>query len=158
WGRELGEGHSSVVADGDRLFTMYSKGEQEFVIALDAATGKTAWEKSYAASTSGLELEFGKGPHSTPLIVGRLLFTIGVSGRMHCFDKNAGTVVWSHDLWQDYGGSKMDRGYSCSPLAWKSTVIVTLGGKGQAFVAFDQQSGNVVWKKQDFQLSPSTPI
>src|SRR5262249_20239907 len=23
---------------------------------------------------------------------------------------------------------------------------------------FDQQSGNVVWKKQDFQLSPSTPI
>src|SRR6266446_6653262 len=49
WSRELGEGHSSIVADGDRLYTMYSKGGQEFVIALDASNGKTIWEKSNGA-------------------------------------------------------------------------------------------------------------
>src|SRR5215813_14468156 len=87
WRRELGEGHSSVVVDGERLYTMYSKGEQEFVIALDAATGKTVWEKSYAAPTTGLKLENGKGPHSTPLIVGNLLFTVGVVGKLQAFDK-----------------------------------------------------------------------
>src|SRR5262249_37740944 len=48
-------------------------------------------------------------------------------------------------------------GYSCSPLAWKNTVIVTVGRKGQALMAFDQKTGAVVWKKQDFELSPSTP-
>src|SRR5205085_6979644 len=41
WSRELGEGHSSVVAEQGRLYTMYSRSEQEFVIALDAANGKT---------------------------------------------------------------------------------------------------------------------
>src|SRR5262245_58896719 len=46
WNRALGEGHSSVVVDGDRLYTMYSKGEKEFVVALNAATGETIWEKS----------------------------------------------------------------------------------------------------------------
>jgi outer membrane protein assembly factor BamB len=158
WSRELGEGHSSVVVDDGRLYTMYSRGEQEFVVALDAATGKTIWEKSYAAPTTGLRLENGKGPHSTPLVVGNLLFTLGVIGKMHAFEKQTGKVVWSHDLYQEYGGTRMGRGYSCSPLAYKDTVIITVGGAGQSLMAFDQKTGAVVWKKQDFALSPSTPM
>ncbi|MEK6286960.1 MAG: PQQ-binding-like beta-propeller repeat protein [Acidobacteriota bacterium] len=157
WSRELGEGHSSILADGARLYTMYSKGDQEFVVALDAANGKTIWEKSNAAPPTGLDLENGNGPHSTPLVAGDLLFTVGVIGKMHAFDKQTGRVVWSHELWKEYGGKLMDRGYSCSPLAWKNTVIVTVGGAGQALMAFDQKTGAVVWKKQDFKLSPSTP-
>ena len=157
WSRELGEGHSSVITEQERLYTMYSKGAQEFVIALDAAGGKTIWEKSYEAPTTGLQLENGNGPHSTPLIAGSLLFTVGVTGKMHAFDKQSGKIVWSHDLWQEYGGKRMGRGYSCSPLAYKNMVIVTVGGKGQALMAFDQKTGAVVWKKQDFDISPSTP-
>src|SRR5215510_2012600 len=49
WQRELGEGFSAIAAEGGKLFTMYRKGEQEVVIALDAATGKTLWEYAYAA-------------------------------------------------------------------------------------------------------------
>jgi outer membrane protein assembly factor BamB len=157
WTRALGEGHSSVVADGTRLYTMYSQGEQEFVVALDAATGKTIWEKRNPAPTNGLDLQFGKGPHSTPLIVGDLLFAVGVIGKLQAIDKKTGDVVWSHELWQEYGGKRMDRGYSCSPLAYKNMVIVTVGGAGQSLMAFDQKTGAVIWKKQDFVISPSTP-
>jgi outer membrane protein assembly factor BamB len=157
WSRELGEGHSSVVAEAGRLYTMYSKGEQEFVVALDAATGKTLWEKSNTVSLAGLDLQYGKGPHSTPLLVGNQLFTVGVTGKFQAFDKQTGNVVWSHDLWQEYRGSRMGRGYSCSPLAYKNTVIVTVGGAGQALMAFEQKTGKPVWKNQDFDLSPSTP-
>ncbi len=158
WGRDLGEGHSSIAVDQGRLYTMYSKGDQESVIALDAATGKTIWEHAYEAPTAGLKLENGKGPHSTPLLVGNMLFTVGVIGKMHALDKATGKVVWSHDLYNEYGGTKMGRGFSCSPLGYKNTVIVTVGGPGQALMAFDQKTGAVVWKKQDFKLSPSTPI
>ncbi len=158
WSRELGEGHSSIVADGDRLYTMYSKGGQEFVIALDASNGKTIWEKSNAAPTAGLAMENGNGPHATPALAGDLLFTVGVIGKLQAFDKQTARVVWSHDLWRDYGGKLMDRGYSCSPLAWKNTVIVTVGGAGQALMAFDQKTGAVVWKKQEFVISPSSPV
>src|SRR5262245_25840524 len=143
WSRELGEGHSSIVVDQGRLYTMYSRGGQEFVVALDAATGKTVWETGYAAPTTGLKLENGNGPHSTPLVVGNLLFTVGVIGKLQAFEKQTGAVVWSHDLYQEYGGTRMGRGYSCSPLAYKNTVIVTVGGAGQALMAFDQKTGAV---------------
>ncbi|MFY9554979.1 MAG: PQQ-binding-like beta-propeller repeat protein [Blastocatellia bacterium] len=157
WSRELGEGHSSIIAEGGRLYTMYSKGDEEFVIAIDATNGKTIWEKGNGAPTAGLALENGKGPHATPALAGNLLFTVGLIGKLQAFDKQSGNVVWSHDLYREYGGTKMGRGYSCSPLAWKNTVIVTVGGPGQSLMAFDQKTGTVVWKKQDFSLSPSTP-
>ena len=52
WSRPLGEGHSSIIGEAGRLYTMYrpSTGvrntwkEEEVVIALDAASGKTIWE------------------------------------------------------------------------------------------------------------------
>ena len=56
WSRALGAGHTSMLVDGGRLFTMYreSHGEgggepwrpREVVIALDAASGETLWELS----------------------------------------------------------------------------------------------------------------
>ena len=55
WNRTLGEGHSAIVVDGNRLYTMYRpsgmltmvrRSQQETVGALDAATGKTIWEVS----------------------------------------------------------------------------------------------------------------
>jgi outer membrane protein assembly factor BamB len=163
WRRALGEGHSSIIVDADRLYTMYSKGAQEFVIALDRATGKTIWEKSYAAPTTGLNLQVEsflhvRGPHSTPLVAGNLLITVGVIGKLQAFEKQTGAVVWSHDLWREYGGTRTERGYTCSPLVYKNTVIVIVGGAGQSLMAFDLKTGAVVWKKQSFHLSFSTPM
>jgi outer membrane protein assembly factor BamB len=162
WSRELGDGHSSIVADGDRLYTMYGRGEQEFVVALDRASGKTIWEKSNPAPTAGLTLQVEtfdvRGPHSTPLVAGNLLITVGLVGKLQALDKQTGRAVWSHDLWTEYGGTRSERGYVCSPIAYKNLVILTVGGKGQSLMAFDQQSGAVVWKAQTFRLSPSSPI
>lgn len=158
WSRPLGAGHSAVLADGKNLYTMYSEGEQEFVIALAADTGKTIWEHKYDAPTAGLDLEYGAGPHSTPLIAGDLIFTVGNIGRLLALNKNTGKLVWEHDLWKEYGGSKMGRGYSCSPVAYKNTIILTLGGKGQTLIAFNQKDGSVAWKNQSLDLSPSSPM
>jgi outer membrane protein assembly factor BamB len=162
WSRALGDGHSSVVVDGDRLFTMYARGEQEFVVALDRATGKTIWEKSNPAPTAGLTLQVEsfnvRGPHSTPVIAGGLLITVGLVGRMQAFDKQTGAVVWSQDLWRQHGGTRLERGYVCSPVVYENLVIVTVGGAGKALMAFDQKTGAVVWKAHTFRLSPSSPI
>src|SRR5687767_11127551 len=49
WVRPLGAGHSSIVSDNGRLYTMYRKNGSEFVVCLDAANGKTLWEHSYPA-------------------------------------------------------------------------------------------------------------
>src|ERR1041384_8097175 len=52
WQRELGEGYSAIAVEHGMLFTMYRKGDHEVAIALDATTGKTVWDYSYAASFS----------------------------------------------------------------------------------------------------------
>src|SRR5262245_5030174 len=73
WSRALGEGHSSILVEGDRLYTMYRPGggmmsyvrrsPEEVIAALDAATGKTIWEYKYAAPTEGVDFSQGAGPH-----------------------------------------------------------------------------------------------
>ena len=159
WSRPLGPGHSSILASGNTLYTMYNQGEQEVVIALAADTGKTIWEYKYdAPSPAGMDYEFGVGPHSTPLLVGDLLYTVGATGKLFALDKKTGKVAWAHDLWTEYGGTKRGRGYSCSPIAYKNTVILTLGGPGQALIAFNQKDGTVAWKNQTLDMSPSSPI
>src|SRR5262245_30727067 len=79
WDRTLGEGHSTILVEGNRLYTMYRyagvlsmvrRTQSETIAAMDAATGKTLWEHTYDSSTGGLDLQYGSGPHSTPLIVG----------------------------------------------------------------------------------------
>ena len=159
WTRPLGSGHSAILASGNMLYTMYNQGEQEVAVALAADTGKTIWEYKYdAPSPSGMDYEYGVGPHSTPLLVGDLLYTVGATGKVFALDKKTGQVAWSHDLWKEYAGTKMGRGYSCSPIAYKNTVILTLGGQGQTLIAFNQKDGTVAWKNQTLDMSPSSPI
>ena len=175
WSRALGEGYSAIVTDGSALFTIYrppkgliativgkftsAAGDPEVVIALDAATGRTLWEHTYDAPIlSGMGMEYGPGPHSTPLVLGDLVYAVGVTGKLHALDKHSGRVVWAHDLWGQMGGTKQGRGYACSPLAYGSTVIMALGGPGQAMAAFDQKTGKLVWKAGSFSLSPSSPL
>jgi len=158
WKRPLGRGHSAIVADRDRLYTMYSVGEEEIVIALAPATGKTLWEHKYAAPTTGMNYEEGYGPHATPLLVGNRLFSVGATGKLYALEKQTGKVIWFHDLWTEYNGKKMNRGYSCSPLAYKDTIILTLGGPGQALIAFKQSDGTVAWKNQTLDMSPTSPM
>lgn len=159
WTRPLGPGHSAILASGNTLYTMYSVGDQEIVIALAADTGKTVWEYKYDAPQAGMNYEAGVGPHSTPLLVDDMLYTVGATGKLFALDKKTGKVAWSHDLWKDYGGRKMDRGYSCSPLAYKNTIILTLGGgENQTLIAFNQKDGAVAWKNGALDMSPSSPI
>jgi outer membrane protein assembly factor BamB len=159
WQRELGDGFSAIAAEGGKLFTLYRKGEQEVVVALDAATGKTLWEYAYAAPFwKEQDMSNGPGPHSTPLVTGAYVFTTGATGKLHCLNKQTGQLVWAHDLFKEFNGTVRVNGYSCSPLAYKNTVIVTVGGQGHALMAFNQKDGAVVWQKQDFKNSTSSPI
>jgi outer membrane protein assembly factor BamB len=138
---------------------MYRQGEREVIIALDATTGKTLWEHGYEAPFSKeYDMSNGPGPHSTPLIAGDYIFAAGATGKLHCLRKQDGKPVWSHDLINVFKGTLRVNGYSCSPLAYKDTVIMMVGGKGAALIAFNQKDGSVVWKKHDFQNSTSSPI
>ncbi len=160
WKRSLGEGYSSIVTDGALLYTMYRRGTEEVVVAIDPATGATKWEYAYDATfRPGMGMENGAGPHSTPLVLGDCVYTIGILARMHAFDKKTGKIVWSKDLYKDFPGSTfMGRGYSVSPIAYKHTIIIKLGQYGHAIIALNPKDGSLVWQKQNFSNAPSSPV
>ena len=160
WKRVLGEGYSSVAVESGTLYTMYSSGREEIVTALDAVTGKTKWEHKYStAEGPRMDLSNGQGPHSTPLILGDRVYTIGIRGRMHAFEKTTGRPIWHKELYKDFPGStEFDRGYAVSPIAYKNTILVKLGGPNHAFVALRPQDGSHVWQKHNFGNAPATPV
>ncbi len=172
WSRPLGPGHSAILADEGRLYTMYRAGNgrakqgpwdaEETVVAMDAASGKTLWEHKYPSRRE--DFSFGAGPHSTPLIAGDRLFTIGTNKQLFAFDKKTGRILWSHDLIKEFNSPELlirpvvKTGYGCSPIAYRDTIICSVGGPGQAVMAFRQNDGAVVWKSGDFLTSEAPPI
>lgn len=173
WSRPLGEGHSSIIGEGGRLYTMYrpstgvrnSWKPEEVVIALDAASGKTIWEYRYPTSLDTMNFSRGAGPHSTPLLVGNRLFAASTDKQFFALDKLTGKPLWSHSFVKEYNALPnqmrwaVKPGYSTSPIAYKETVIAAVGARDHGVMAFRQDDGRVVWSAGNFSdIAPASPI
>jgi outer membrane protein assembly factor BamB len=166
WSRPFGEGHSTILVEGGRLYSQYrpagpARGrfaQEEIVAALDAATGRTIWEHKYASPTTGVDFTEGAGPHATPLIAGTRLFVVGSRREFFALDKNTGKVLWSHDFMKEYAAPDVDRGMANSPLLHNHSIVVPIGGKGQAVGAFNPDTGALLWKAGDVEYSPASPL
>ena len=158
WKRPLGEGYSSPSVESSSLFTMYGRPGQETVTALDAGTGKTLWEHTTPVSFRSDAPEMGNGPYATPLVAGDRVFTTGVMGRLQCLDKQSGKLLWTQMLWTDHGGTRLMYGYASSPIAFRNLVIVPVGGKGKATIAFQQANGAMAWAKGNIPNTYSSPV
>lgn len=161
WRRELGEGYSAIMIRDGRLYTQYRVEDEERIISLDAATGKTLWEKGYAvpAYYEGMFLDFGKGPNASPLIMDDMLYTISISGMMRCSKLASGELVWEIDLHQHYGRSKRKEefGFSISPIAFKGKLIVGVGGTKHGVVALNPKDGSLSWGSDPVRISYAQP-
>jgi outer membrane protein assembly factor BamB len=158
WKRPLGEGYSSPSVEGGVLYTMYGRPGQEIVTAMDSGTGKTLWEHSTPMAFRSDAPDLGNGPYATPLLAGDRLFTTGVNGRLQSLDKKTGKVLWTQMLWTDHGGTNLMYGYASSPIAFRDMVIVPVGGKGKATMAFQQADGKVAWAKGSIPNAYSSPL
>jgi enterochelin esterase-like enzyme/outer membrane protein assembly factor BamB len=160
WKRLLGEGYSSILAKGDTLYTMYRDGEEEVVIALNAADGATRWEHRYPVTPwPEMTPAFGSGPNATPLILGDRILSVSIDGQLRCLDLASGKLLWKHDLPAEYGRRERDEeyGYSASPLEYQGRALVLVGGTDHAVVAFDPADGSTVWKSAPGGISYAAP-
>jgi outer membrane protein assembly factor BamB len=158
WKRPLGEGYSSPSVENGVLYTMYGRPSEEVVLAASTETGKTLWERSNPMTFQSDAPAQGNGPYATPLVVGDRVFTAGVAGRLQCFEKKTGKLLWTQELWAAHRGSRLMYGYASSPIAFRDTVIMPVGGAGKALMAFSQADGKVVWSRNDYGNVYSSPI
>lgn len=154
-GAGAGEGYSSfAVADG-RLFTLGARGNTEYVVAFDTASGKRLWE---AANGRRFSNDRGDGPRGTPTVDAGRVYAYGSSGDLSVFDAASGKVVWTQNLLQKYGGSNIRWGLSESPLVLSDRILVTPGGSGAAIVALRKTDGSLIWKSQSDEPGYSSAL
>ena len=164
WRRPLGDGNSGIAVVGDRLYTMHRRGGEEVAVALDRSSGETVWEVSWPQSTwAGFLEQYGRGPHTTPLIVDDRVYVVGIYGLLRCLDRHTGESIWDKQLWEafdvdDYDVGPAQLGYSASPLVHDDLLIAVGGGAGSAVLGLDRSTGRTVWRAQDFPPGFSSPV
>jgi outer membrane protein assembly factor BamB len=158
WRHEVGEGHSSPVVAGGRVFIhakVKDKNEEE-VTALDAHSGKVLWRSS--TPRAAFHSPFGDGPRATPAVSDGRVYALGVTGVLACFDVESGKRIWEVDMLSQFKAPNLTFGVSCSPLVEGGNVLLNVGGKGASVVAFEKHKGEVAWKSLDDPASYSSPI
>jgi outer membrane protein assembly factor BamB len=158
WHQPAGEGHSSPVVAGGKVFLhakVKDKDEEE-VLALDARTGQQLWRTAYPRAA--FKSLFGNGPRATPTVAGEHVYTFGITGVLSCFEADGGKQVWQVDTLKKFNAKNLYFGASCSPLVDGNRVLVNVGGRSASVVAFDKDKGDVAWKNLDDTASYSSPI
>jgi hypothetical protein len=151
WSRALGDGYSGIAEEHGTLYTAYRQGGDDVVIALDAQSGKTIWETRYAAPFKNANAsDVGPGPYAMPQVIGERVVMVSGHGQIQSLDKQSGKIVWSHDLYGEYGGTRLQFGYSSHPLPYKDTLIVLAGGGGLlARLTGYGASGAIAFRQRD---------
>ena len=150
-----GEGYSSFAVAGGKLYTLGARGNTEYVMAFDEATGKKLWE---VANGRRFGNDRGDGPRGTPTVSGSQLYAYGASGDLTALDAAAGTVLWKVNVLQKFGGSNITWGLSESPLVLQDRIIVNAGGRGASIVALSRKDGSVLWQTGDDEPGYSSAI
>ncbi|MEZ6122306.1 MAG: PQQ-binding-like beta-propeller repeat protein [Planctomycetaceae bacterium] len=142
---EAGLGYSGIAVVGDRLYTLGADDSSEYVMALDASSGKRLWQTKVGSKLSN---GWGDGPRSTPTVVGDLVVALGGEGDLVCVAAADGALKWSASM-QKLGGKIPNWGYSESPLVDGDVVLCTPGGDQGTVVAFNLKSGEKLWQSTE---------
>ena len=149
-------GLSSVIVEGAALYTICTgKRGEETVLA-----GQRRHRRDAVAAddTDGSE-RCGAGDGQRPIRYAasrRQPAVRDAAGRLQCLDRASGKVLWTQQLWDDHGGSRMMYGYTSarSRIGTRSCWRP----RGKAVMAFNQPDGKVVWARHDFGNVYSSPI
>ena len=156
WKRAIGEGFSGISVVGDRLYTMDSDGTTEYVLALEAGSGKEIWR---VPAGPKLNDSMGNGPRTTPTLDNGTVYAMGSHGKLLALKAADGAKIWEVELTQAFGAKRPNWGYSGSPLIDGDLLILEVGGKdGKGVVAFEKATGKVRWGALDGDPAYSSPV
>ena len=170
WRHEIGAGWSSFAIVGNYAFTQEQRGDQELVTCYRLDTGAPVWTHADTARFDPADFQGGLGgigPRCTPTIVGERVYTQGATGIVNCLEARTGRVVWTHDTIAETGADVTVWGKSGSPLVTDGVVIISVGAPldlaarekfHSSLVAYDAESGEVLWAAGSRPASYATPV
>lgn len=163
WQVPLGPALSSFTIAGGQAYTQVrrriSGTDQEVCIALNADTGQELW-----ATPLGLAdypdggVGGDDGPRSTPTIDGNRVYVLTSYLRLACLDAANGQIVWSKDLVNELGSVVIPWQNAASPLLIGDRIYLNANSPGQCLMAIEKRDGSIAWKRQNDNLTQSSPV
>jgi hypothetical protein len=154
----LGEGWSSPIVSGDRVFvtTAVDGGKSLHLIQFKRTDGRVVWDKQIAQQETGHRHQFNSYATSTPATDGERVYVPVCDGRILAVGMD-GDVVWINDEFDYYS----EHGLAVSPVLYQDLVIVPFDWSspgpntkvgwqipwGKAVImAVDTRTGRTRWK------------
>jgi outer membrane protein assembly factor BamB len=160
WKANVGEGGTSPVVVGGRVYVLGWADGRDTLRCLDAVNGREVWRGSYAAPKYGRHATGDEGLYAgvtaTPEYdpASGLLYTLGLDGHLACWSVRDRKEAWSLNLYDVYGAGRRDKigrsgrrdyGYTASPLVHGDWLIVEVGAARGTVIALDKRTGREVW-------------
>ena len=140
---DLGEGHSSVAIDNNKIYVTGLIEEIGYLFVFDL-NGKLLNKKAY-----GKEWDSSyNGSRGTPTINNGNIYLYTGFGELICWDKNTLDERWRRNVIEDFGGQNIRWGVTESPLVIGNKVIISVGGETHNIVALNKNDGSLVWSSE----------
>lgn len=158
WTRPVGEGFAGPVVVGGKVILFHRIGDREIVEQWELTNAAPVWKFEYLTAYTD-DYGMGNGPRATPTVQDGKIYTFGAEGVLHCLDFKTGRKLWSVDTRKDFNSGKGFFGPVCSPLVEGAAVMLNIGGaEGAGIVAFDKDTGKLLWKATDDEAGYSSPV
>lgn len=165
WTAKVGEGASSPLVVGDRVYALGYEPGKDTLRCLSAADGKEVWSVAYKCPKYGRHRMGDEGLYSGPSSTPEFdpdtgfLYTLSTDGDLNCWDARAkGKKVWGRNLYDDYKverrpkltrAPQRDYGYTSSPMVRGDWLLVEVGSTTHGnLIAFDRRTGKELWASE----------
>lgn len=138
---KLGNGYSSPIIVGDRIYITGDVGDDLQVFALDL-NGQPIWQ----AKNGGAWKDEYPGARASVAYHAGHIYHHNAHGRVACFDAANGKEIWSLNTLERFGGKNITWGLSECLLVDDRAVYVTAGGSSALVIALDPKNGTVIWQ------------
>jgi outer membrane protein assembly factor BamB len=153
-----GDGNSSPVIHGNKIFLQSSRENERVLYCLSTEDGKVLWSQSVPGAKARIH-KLSSLASSTPATDGEKVYTLfwnGTTVTAQAYDF-AGKPVWKRDL----GAFDSQHGYGASPVVYNGLIYVNNDQDGKAtLIALDAKDGHIAWqkKRKAFRACYSTPF
>ena len=150
WEAEVGAGYSAVAVANGKVYTAgnFNK-DADAVCCLDATSGKPVWRHEYPEALA--PKYYSGGCSATPTVADGKVYFASKSGKVFCLNADTGKVIWN----KEFGLKVPTWGFSSSALIRGKAVIFNAGSAG---VAYDKDTGAVIWTSADDVCGYATPV
>ena len=160
WKVEVGEGYSTPLVVGDRVFQHAREEGEEVLWCLDRSSGKSLWRKSvlvkFKAGNNGER--HGLGPKSTPTYSDGRVFTLSITGVLSAWSADDGKPLWQRDFREHFKVSHPYWGTATSPIVDGDRLFAHTGScEDGALFCLDPATGKDRWVRKEEANCYSSP-